>query len=59
MKLLRFEEESALEMEYETEALDASYSVSDDDAALITRNQSLFNWKSSRSKDVFGWLDEF
>ena len=56
MQLHRWEEEGALKLKYEKEALDARDCVSDDGASLSIRRRSPFNWRSPRSKDVFGWL---
>ena len=56
MELHRWEEEGALKLKYEKEALDVRDCVSDDGASLSIRRRSPFNWRSPRSKDVFGWL---
>ena len=58
MELHRLEEEGALKLHYEKEALDARDSGSDDGAAPSIRSRSPFNWKSPGSQDVFGWLDQ-
>ena len=52
-----FEEEAALKLEYEKEALDARASDSDYSAAPSIRSRSPFNWKTPKNKDVSGWLD--
>ena len=52
-----FEEEGALKLEYEKEALDARASDYDDIAAPSIRSRSPFNWKTPKNKDVSGWLD--
>ena len=57
MELHRLEKELTLKLEYEKKALDARDSGSDDGVALSIRSRSSFNWKSPRSRDVFGWLD--
>ena len=57
MELHRLEE-GALKLQYEKEALDARDSVSDYGAANSIRSRSPFNWKSPKSKDVFGWPDQ-
>ena len=51
-----FEEESALKLEYEKEALDAKASDSDDNATPSNRSRSPFNWKTTKNKDVSCWL---
>ena len=53
MEMQLFEEEGALKLEYEKEALDARASDSDDSI----RSRSPFNWKTPKNKDVSGWLD--
>ena len=58
IELHRLEEEMTLKLEYEREALDARGSGSEDGAVLSIKSRSPFNWKSPRSKDVFGWLDK-
>ena len=57
MEMQLFEEEGALKLEYEKEALDARASDSDDSAAPSIRSRSPFNWKTPKNKDVSGWLD--
>ena len=57
MEMQFFEEEGALKLEYEKEALDARASDSDESAAPSIRSRSPFNWKTSNNKDVSGWLD--
>ena len=57
MEMQLFEEEGALKLEYEKEALDARASDSDDSAAPIIRGRSPFNWKTPKNKDFSGWLD--
>ena len=57
MEMQLFEEEGALKLEYEKEALDARASNSDDSAAPSFRSRSPFNWKTPKNKDVSGWLD--
>ena len=57
MEMQLFEEEGALKLEYEKEALDARASDSDDSAAPSIRSRSPFNWKTSKNKDVSRWLD--
>ena len=57
MEMQLFEEEGALKLEYEKEALDARASDSDDSAAPSMRSRSPFNWKTPKNKDVSGWLD--
>ena len=52
------DEEGALKLQYEKEALEARDSGSDGCTALSIRSLSPSNWKSPRSKDVFGWLDQ-
>ena len=52
-----FEEEGALKLEYEKEALNARASDSDESAAPSVRSRSQFNWKTPKNKDVSGWLD--
>ena len=52
-----FEEECALKLEYEKEALDARASDSDDSAAPSIRSRSPFIWITPKNKDVSGWLD--
>ena len=49
-----FEEEGALKLEYEKEALDARASDSDKSAAPSIRSRSPFNWKTPKNKDVSG-----
>ena len=58
MEMQLFEEEGALKLEYEKEALDARASDSDDSAATNIRSRSRFIWKTPKNKDVFGWLDD-
>ena len=50
MAMQLFEEEGALKLEYEKEALDARASDSDDSAAPSIRFRSPFNWKTRRTK---------
>ena len=57
MEIQLFEEEGALKLEYEKEALDARASDSDESAAPSIRSRSPFNWKTPKNKDVSGWLD--
>ena len=57
MEMQLFEEEGALKLEYEKEALDARASDSDESAAPSIRIRSPFNWKTPKNKDVSGWLD--
>ena len=57
MEMQLFEEEGALKLEYEKEALDARASDSDKSAAPSIRSRSPFNWKTPKNKDVYGWLD--
>ena len=57
MEMQLFEEEGALKLEYEKEALDARASDSDESAAPSIRSRSPFNWKTPKNKDVSGWLD--
>ena len=57
MEMQLFEEEGALKLDYEKEALDARASDSDDSAAPSIRSRSPFNWKTPKNKDVSGWLD--
>ena len=57
MEMQLFKEEGALKLEYENEALDARASDSDDSAIPSIRSRSPFNWKTSKNKDVSGWLD--
>ena len=52
-----FEEEGALKLEYEKEALDTKASDSDESAAPSIRSRSPFNWKTPKKKDVSSWLD--
>ena len=52
-----FEEEGALKLEYEKEALNARASDFDESAAPSIRSRSPFNWKTPKNKDVSGWLD--
>ena len=59
MEMQHFEEEGALKLEYEKEALDARASGSDNSAAPSIRSKSLFNWKTPKNKDVSGWLDNW
>ena len=56
MELHRLEEEGALKLQYEKEALDARDSGADDGAAPSIGSRSLSNWESPKSKDVFVWL---
>ena len=58
LEMQLFEEEGALKMEYEKEALDARTSDSDESAAPSIRSRSPFNWKTPKNKDVSGWLDK-
>ena len=58
MELHRLEEECALKLQYEKEALDARDSGSDDGAVPSLGSRLPFNWKSPKSKDVFVWLDQ-
>ena len=58
MELHRLEEEAALKLQYEKEAVDARDSGSGDGAAPSIRSRWPFNWKSPRGKDIFGWLDQ-
>ena len=57
MEMQLFEEEGALKLEYEKEALAARAPDSDDSAAPSIRSRSPFNWKTPKNKDVSGWLD--
>ena len=57
MEMQLFEEEGALKLEYEKEAIDARASDSDESAAPSIRSRSPFNWKTPKNKDVSGWLD--
>ena len=57
MEMQLFEEEGALKLEYEKEALDARAPDSDDSAPSSIRSKSPFNWKTPKNKDVSGWLD--
>ena len=57
MDLQLFDEEGALKLEYEKEALDARASDSDDSAAPSIRSRSPFSWKTPKNKDVSVWLD--
>ena len=57
METQLFEEEGALKLEYEKEALDARASDSDDSAAPSVRSRSPFNRKTSENKDVSVWID--
>ena len=57
MEMQFFEEEGALKLEYEKEALDARAPDSDEYAAPSIRSRSPFNWKTPKNKDVPGWLD--
>ena len=57
MEMQFFDEEGALKLEYEKEALDARASDSDDSTAPSIRSKSPFNWKTPKNKDVSGWLD--
>ena len=54
MEMQNFEEESALKLEHEKEALDARASDSDDSAFPSIRSRSTFNWKTPKNKDVSG-----
>ena len=56
MEMQLFEEEGALKLEYEKEALDARASDSDESAAPSIRSRSPLNWKTPKNKDVYGWL---
>ena len=58
MEMQLFEEEGALKLEYEKEALDARASDSDDSAAPSIRSRSPFNLKTPKNKDVSSWLDK-
>ena len=55
MEMQLFEEEGALKLEYEKEALDARAWDSDYSAAPSIRSRSQFNWKTPKNK---GWLDK-
>ena len=57
MEMQLFEEEGALKLEYEKEALDAREPDSDDSAAPSNRSRSPFNCKTPKNKDVSSWLD--
>ena len=57
MEIQHFEEEGALKLKYEKQALDARASDSDESAAPSIRSRSPFNWKTPKNKDVSGWLD--
>ena len=57
MEMQFFEEEGALKLEYEKEALNARASDSHDSAAPSIRSRSPFNCKIPKNKDVYGWLD--
>ena len=57
MEMQLFEEEGALKLEYEKEALDERASDSDENTAPSIRSRSPFNWKTPKNKDVSGWLD--
>ena len=57
MEMQLFEEEGALKLEYEKEALDARASDSDGSATPSIRSRLPFNWKTPKKKDVSGWLD--
>ena len=57
MEMQLFEEEGALKLEYEKEALDARATDSDESAAPSIRSRAPFNWKTPKNKDVSGWLD--
>ena len=57
MEIQLFEEQDALKLEYEKEAIDARASDSDDSAAPSILSRSPFNWKTPKNKDVSGWLD--
>ena len=59
MEMQLFEEEGALKLEYEKEALDARAPDFDDSASPSIRSESPFNWKTPKNKDVSGWLDNF
>ena len=52
MEMQLFEEEGALKLEYEKEALDAGASDSDDSAARSIRIRSTFNWKTPKNKII-------
>ena len=52
MEMKLFEEEGALKLECEKEALDARASDSDETAAPSIRSRSPFNWKTPKKKDV-------
>ena len=57
MQVQLFEEEGALTLKYEKEALDARASDSDDSAAPSIRSRSPFKWKTPKNKDVSDRLD--
>ena len=57
MEMQLLEEEGALKLEYDKEALDARASNLDERAAPSIRSRSPFNWKTPQNKDVSGWLD--
>ena len=57
MEMQLFEEEGALKLEYEKDALDARASDSDESAAPSIRSRTPFNWKTPKNNDVSGWLD--
>ena len=57
MEMQLFEEEGALKLEYEKEALDARAPDSDDSAAPSIRSRSPFNWETPKIEDVSVWLD--
>ena len=57
MEMQLFEEEGALKLENEKEALDARAPESDDSATPSIRSRSPFNWKTPKNKDVSGLLD--
>ena len=57
MEMQLFEEEVALKLEYEKEAVDARASDSDDSAAPSIRSRSPFIWKAPKNNDVSRWLD--
>ena len=53
------EDEGALKLQYEKEALDARASDSDHRAAPGIRSRSPFNCRTPKNKDVSGWLDNW
>ena len=54
MEMQLFEEEGALKLEFEKEALDARAPDNDDSAAPTIQSRSPFNWKTPKNKDVSG-----